>query len=181
MPTPDSGRGFDPFTIRGIIHNETYTGCLIYNRQQFFRKNDGTKTKRNNPRSEWKIRKMPDLRIIPDGLWRAVADRLGKRKPNKASTAHRHIRYPFAGIIKCADCGANNIAIKTSRKGHTYVHYACSYNRRRGASICANSTKVDQDTLMDSVMKAIEENILNEESVGIITEHRGSHAADRKR
>ncbi|MBZ0136829.1 MAG: recombinase family protein, partial [Planctomycetes bacterium] len=189
VPTPDSGRGFDPSTIRGIIHNETYTGCLIYNRQQFFRKNDGTKTKRNNPRSEWKIKKMPDLRIITDDLWRAVADRLGKRKKNKASTAHRNIRYPFAGIIKCADCGATYMAIKTSRKGHTYVNYACSYNRRRGSSICANSTKVDQDTLMDAVMKAIEENILDEASVAIITEaieklvteHRGSHAADRKR
>ncbi|MCA8934961.1 MAG: recombinase zinc beta ribbon domain-containing protein [Planctomycetes bacterium] len=132
---------------------------------------------------------MPDLRIITDDLWRAVADRLGKRKSTKASTAHRNIRYPFAGIIKCADCGATYMAIKTSRKGHTYVNYACSYNRRRGSSICANSTKVDQATLMDSVMKAIEENILNEESVAIITEaiekliteHRGSHAADRKR
>lgn len=189
VPTPDSGNGFDPSTIRGILRNETYIGRLIYNRQQFFRKNDGTKTKRDNPRSEWKITELPKLRIVDDDLWLTVATRFDKPKQNRATTAHRDIRYPFTGLIKCADCGANFVAQKSSRKGHTYVKYQCGYNRRRGNTVCTNSVRVDQDKLLKVVIGAAEEHILKEANIRIITEtveklvieHRGTHAKDRKR
>lgn len=189
VPPPDSGRGFDPSTIRGILRNETYLGRLVYNRLEFFRTADGKRSKRENPRSEWRIKKLPELRILDDDLWAAVDARFQARSTTRAVTAFMPIKYPFTGLIKCAQCGANFIALKSTRKGHTYIKYACSYNRRRGEAICTNDSRVDQNTLMEAVIGAIEEHVLKEANIKIITEmverlvmeHRGSHADDRKR
>ena len=189
VPPPESGSGFDPSTVRGILRNETYLGRLIYNRQQFFRNADGKKAKRDNPRSDWRIHEAPELRIVAEDLWTAVNERFDQRKHTKASTGHREIRHPFSGMIKCAGCGASFMALKSTRKGHVYVKYACSYNRRRGAAVCPNTTRVDQEALLELVVAAVEDHVLKEENIKIITEavekliieHRGSHAGDRKR
>ncbi len=189
VPPPAKGRGFDPSAIRGMLKNETYRGKLIHNRRAFFRKPNGGKTRRDNPRSEWIINDIPELRIIDEELWQAVADRFAEPSRSQASTNHRELRYPFSGMIRCATCNANFIAIRATRKGHSYVKYACGYNHRRGSSVCANQSRVDQNKLMDAVVGAIEEHILKEPNIKIIVdaveklvaEYRGNHSDERKR
>ncbi|KYB45799.1 DNA resolvase [Brucella anthropi] len=80
VPGPD-GRPWSDTTIRGhvkrgtgLINNELYIGKLIWNRQRYIKDpSTGKRVSRLNPQSEWIITEVPELRIVDDVLWQAVA------------------------------------------------------------------------------------------------------------
>src|SRR5439155_16691336 len=82
IPGPQ-GALWSPSTIHGnpkrgigILHNELYVGCLVWNRQRFLKDPDtGKRVARPNPESAWIIKDVPALRIIDDETWKAGRDR----------------------------------------------------------------------------------------------------------
>ncbi len=69
---------------------------------------------RLNPVSEWIIKEVPDLRIVPDDLWHAVQERQKaahrETRPDKSSVAFWNLRRPqylLSGLMKCGSCGAS--------------------------------------------------------------------------
>lgn len=75
VPGP-SGRAWGFSTINGsvkrgngIINNELYIGRLVWNRQQFTKDPDsGKRVSRPNPRSDWILQDVPELRILDQEL-----------------------------------------------------------------------------------------------------------------
>jgi len=60
----------------GIINNELYSGVLVWNRQRFVKDPaTGKRVSRLNPASAWIRTEGPELRIVPDNLWRAARTR----------------------------------------------------------------------------------------------------------
>ena len=60
----------------GILNNEMYIGRIIWNRQRFIKDPDsGRRQARSNPKSEWIVQEVPDLRILDDVLWNAAKSR----------------------------------------------------------------------------------------------------------
>ncbi len=158
------GNGFDPSSIHCILRNEIYIGNLIYNRRTFSKKPDGKKSKRYNPRSEWTIEKLEHLRLVDQTTWdrvQAWAD--GPRA--KGSPFRTAFKYPYSSLLRCEHCGAAMTAIKNERKGHTYVKYTCSYNHRRGPTVCPNNVNIDHVRLNRAIMGAILNHVLSEASV----------------
>jgi hypothetical protein len=49
----------------GILSNELYIGRIVWNRQRFIKDAEtGKRVSRLNPRDEWVVQEVPELRII---------------------------------------------------------------------------------------------------------------------
>jgi DNA invertase Pin-like site-specific DNA recombinase len=60
----------------GILNNELYVGCLVWNRQRFIKDpSTGRRVSRRNPEAEWIRTEVPELRIVDEALWEAVKAR----------------------------------------------------------------------------------------------------------
>jgi site-specific DNA recombinase len=75
----------------GILNNELYVGRLIWNRLRDIKNPDtGRRVSRLNPRSEWIIKEVPELRIISNELWEATKRRQeAARRVLASATEHR--------------------------------------------------------------------------------------------
>ena len=82
VPGPD-GRAWRDTTIRGqldrgtgILNNALYAGRLEWNRCAYVKDpRTGKRVARPNPRDQWEVVPVPELRIIDDALWDAVKAR----------------------------------------------------------------------------------------------------------
>lgn len=69
-------RGWVHSAVRAILKNPRYVGKLIWNKSQWVTVPFSSQRKRvERPRSEWIIREVPALRIVPEELWRQVQAR----------------------------------------------------------------------------------------------------------
>ncbi|MCH6555853.1 MAG: recombinase family protein, partial [Chloroflexi bacterium] len=81
----DQKRGF------GILLNPLYRGQIVWNRPRRLI-HPGTKARKHMPRpeSEWIVTEAPELRIVPDELWRRVQARLAETR-NKSDAIREGI------------------------------------------------------------------------------------------
>ena len=158
-----------PTAIRAMLRNELYIGRVVWNRTQFV-KRPGTNKRvpRERPRSEWKIVDSPELRIVPDALWRRVQERQTLMKKvygragrglNKASAS----RNLLTGLIKCGICGANMIIVMGAWKKWGNAYYGCPQNFSRGA--CSNGLKVRQDVIERNLFSRLQAEVLTDDVV----------------
>jgi site-specific DNA recombinase len=74
------GSEWGPSTIHGnpkrgvgILNNELYVGRLVWNRLRYLKDPDtGKRVSRPNPKTEWIVLDVPELRIIDQDVWDAV-------------------------------------------------------------------------------------------------------------
>ena len=101
-----SGKLWTDSTIRGqvkrgtgLINNELYIGRLVWNRLRYVKNPEiGKRVSRINPREEWIVTEVPELRIVDDELWQAVKDRQKELTAQYATVieATRTARAPIA-------------------------------------------------------------------------------------
>ena len=82
--------------------------------------------------------------IIDKSTWEQAQFLMQQRsvinpRNHKGNTLHR-----YAGIIKCADCGASLIARTRNVGGKTYVEYTCNTCHRYGSKYCSPHTIREQ-------------------------------------
>ena len=100
-----SGRDWGPSSINGnrtrgtgILNNELYIGRLVWNRQRFVKDpQTGKRIARLNPESEWVIREVPELRIVPQVLW----DRVKARQ----EAVRKGIHGPIPASVRSGSAG----------------------------------------------------------------------------
>ncbi len=110
----------------GILNNELYIGKLVWNRLRYVKNPEtGRRISRVNPKAEWIIQNVPELRIVDDSLWEAAKRRqaalavefqnstAGVRQAavNRLNAFHRQ-RFLFSGLIGCGICGGNTLSPK---------------------------------------------------------------------
>ena len=162
------GKGWGPSTLfgnvkraNGVLNNELYIGRLVWNRQRFLKDPDtGKRVARPNPKEEWIIQEVPELRIIYDELWAkvkarqtAIRERYVKNGGN-GLTATRRTRYLFSGLIKCAECGG----------GYSIVYrgqFGCSTVKNKGT--CSNHTRITREELETRVLNALRNHLMKPE------------------
>ena len=161
-----SGSPWGPSTIHGhakrgtgILNNRLYVGELVWNRLRYVKDPEsGKRVSRLNPASEWILKEVPALRIIPPDLWEAV-------KARQAETRHvlaagtplvrtRRPTYVFTGLTKCGCCGSGFTMASSNR-------LACAGARDRGT--CENRLTIRRDEVEARVLKAMEDRLWNEE------------------
>ena len=151
VPGPE-GRAWHDATIRGhaargtgILRNELYAGRMVWNRARFMKDPvTGKRVPRPNPRADWVVETVPDLRIIDQETWERAQARLGAiaaasgaavpgtaaGSPAGATTApgfwtRRRARHVLSGKLVCGVCGGSFGAV-----GRDYL--GCSAAHRRG-------------------------------------------------
>jgi site-specific DNA recombinase len=171
VPGP-GGRPWLDTTIRGhaargtgILRNELYIGRLIWNRQRFVKDPaTGKRLARMNPKSEWVIEEIPELRIIEDALWEKVSSRLNAIADSPTAVAIRGSKFwekkrPkhfLTGLAHCGSCG--NPLVNTGRD-----YLRCTRADKGGT--CANTRGIRRSMLEDITLSALQKNLMHPDLV----------------
>ncbi|MFW2851123.1 recombinase family protein [Sphingomonas sp. TX0543] len=156
----------------GILHNELYAGRIVFNRQRFVRDPVTRKrVSRPNPESEWKRQDVPELRIVDEALWDAVAAIEGA--PERiAGVRPTPTKRLLSGLIKCGACGGNFTVVGAERWG-------CSTARATGT--CGNGRTISTAQLESRVLDALRNRMLQPDLVAaFIEEYRNASEDARK-
>jgi site-specific DNA recombinase len=149
----------------GILHNELYVGRLVWNKQRYLKDpTTGKRLARLNPETEWIVQEVPELRIVEDGLWDHVQNRLatirGSERVEKARAKkfwlNRRPRHLLTGLTTCGDCGA-----PLTPGGKDYL--CCSAARRLGT--CKNRKGIRRGVLEELVLEALKQNLMRPDLV----------------
>jgi site-specific DNA recombinase len=171
IPGP-GGRPWQDTTIRGhaerltgILRNELYAGRLVWNRQRFVKDpSSGKRQARRNPRTEWIVEEVPELRIVDEALWEKVKSRLTAIAETPTAVAiresrfweKRRARHILTGLAVCGRCGHPLAAV-----GQDYLR--CARADRNG--LCDNRRGVRRKILEDLVLEALQKNLMHPDLV----------------
>ncbi len=203
VPGP-SGRLWTDSTIRGhvkrgtgLINNELYVGRLVWNRLRYVKNPEtGKRVSRINPREDWIVTEVPELRIVDDGLWQEVKDRQGEiaeryatvieatqsARASRLNGAHRP-RYLLSGLLECGVCGGPYAMRGQDR-------YGCSGHVMNGS--CPNGRGIRRADIEERVLSGLKDRLMapevaaeamraHAEEINLINrERRASGASDRK-
>ena len=136
-------------SLMRILRNYTYTGNLLL--QQTFSDNHLTKERRQN-NGELPMYHIKDAHeaIIPLRQFNAVQEEI-KRRAEKYYAPHSNKgKYPFSGILVCADCG-KNYRRKPTASGPVWI---CPTFNNRGKAECP-SKQVPESTLISAVEEVV--------------------------
>ena len=146
-----------PTCIRAMLRNEIYIGRKIWNQRKFV-KRPGTnkRVSRPQPRNEWTITEVPELRIVSDELWVRVQNRqqtLMKKYAGSGRVSRAaHSPYLLSGFLVCSVCGARLIVISGTGK---YATYGCSHAFNRGA--CSNRARIRVARIEEMLFRRLQE------------------------
>jgi site-specific DNA recombinase len=175
VPGPHGGVWIDT-TIRGhatrgtgIVNNELYIGKLVWNRLRYIKDPDsGKRVSRVNPKSEWIVKDVPELRIIDDTAWEAAKQRQAALAVEFAPSIHgvrtaavkrlhraNRPRFLLSGLLKCGVCGGSYAITVNDR-------YACSNHYRRGT--CKNGRTVRRAEIEARVLEGLKSKLVTPEA-----------------
>ncbi len=170
IPGPQ-GRSWGPSTIygnwrrgTGILNNDLYAGCLVWNRQRFIKDpNTGKRQARMNPKEKWIIESVPHLRIIGAELWEAVKARqldvraeIMRKGLGIRSEQARRPAYLLSGLLKCGTCGGGFSKVSQH-------HYGCSNARNRAT--CDNLLTIRRDRVEALVLDGLRHSLMQPDCV----------------
>lgn len=118
-------------SIRSILDNPVYIGDAVFGRTRtkgFF-----DKRREKVPKKDWIVYKNAHPAIISQELWDTVHQMMNaKRRPNVKGELQ-----PFAGLVKCADCGSS-LNVSFDKKRGVYTGFSCwvykNYSKERCSS-----------------------------------------------
>lgn len=114
-------------TIHRILQNEMYIGNMEQGRDDRLQMHGKAKRK---DRSQWTVVSDTHQPIIEKDQWQRVQALLNA---NARTPDFQQNVSPFAGFLKCGDCG--RAMVKTTWGGKTF--YTCGSYKRYGASVCS--------------------------------------------
>jgi site-specific DNA recombinase len=163
VPAP-SGRSWrlstvhgDPKRRNGILRNDLYRGRLIYNRtRRVIHPVSRKREVRVNPESEWIHVKVPDLRIVDDGLWEAAQSQMRRYSGNLNAPVRRPKKL-LSGTAFCGVCGSSfRVVSGTNRMGGRWG--CAAYHDGRG---CTNNRTITTDSFERRVIRGLSEQMLD--------------------
>ncbi|TBL69781.1 recombinase family protein [Paenibacillus thalictri] len=136
VPT-QKGRMWSTSTIRAIIHNESYIGRRVWNKQEY-----QTKGVKWRDRSEWVVTENAHPAIITVDLFEECQEK-SKKRHNGGGVVHTAVGtasvspYWLRGIMVCDKCGSKMIGNVTSAKTGGHRYYVCGGFQRKGKEFCS--------------------------------------------
>jgi DNA invertase Pin-like site-specific DNA recombinase len=152
----------------GILHNETYIGLSVWNRQRYLKNPETEKrVSRVNDSAVHQTVEVPELRIVDQDLWDRVQVQQSLRTKVLEETAGNKLTgskrpsYIFSGLIECGVCHGPYAIMGENR-------YGCTNHRKdRG---CDNGRSVMRTELEHRVNSAIPDALLTPASIDDIRE-----------
>jgi site-specific DNA recombinase len=113
------GNIFTHKTIRDTLTNEKYIGVQIYGKRKWFKDENGKKSSKAIPESEWIVYENAHEPIITKEVFQRVEMKL---KDNRVVDYNSRKRtYGLTNILKCGICGRTITFYKDSNNGKTYM------------------------------------------------------------
>jgi DNA invertase Pin-like site-specific DNA recombinase len=164
-----SGKGWTPSTNHGnpkrgngILNNELYIGKLVWNRQRFLKDPaSGRRISRLNPKEQWLVTEVPELRIVSDELWAAAKHRQENSAKAFAAAAGskgerlnglKRQSHLLSGLLVCGDCGGSYTIRGRDR-------YACANHYARGT--CGNKFGIAREALEERVLADLRDRLVS--------------------
>lgn len=149
-----------------MLYRKRYYGIIEYGKTKKVRKS-GSASKREKSNNV-KSMERKDLRIVEPELWKKVQARLKKvreiyaRENNgnliSRPDSGRESKYLLSGLARCGCCGGS-ITMLGGQK-HKHYYYGCTYQHKRGSTVCSNNKRIHMKELDDAVIASIEQNVL---------------------
>ncbi|TSI11082.1 recombinase family protein [Lysinibacillus sp. BW-2-10] len=141
--TGKRGKPFSISTIKTILENPVYVGMVRYDVRR-----NWTDKRRGDINPNPIIQKGEHEPIISQLDWEKAQHILKQRscKPNRVHGG----TFPFTGVMKCPQCGAGMVVMRTVNKlkdgtRKTLEYYACGAWKNKGTSVCrSNSVRADK-------------------------------------
>jgi site-specific DNA recombinase len=157
----------------GIVNNQLYAGCYIWNRSQWVKDPDTGKRQRvDRPRHEWRVQDVPALRIVDQETWDRVRARIDAgRGADGKKRAQRPRSALLSGVLRCPHCGG------PLNSGGT-TQYICTKGHDRGPTVCPGFSVgrkrldrrmlsvVRDEVLTDDVAQMIEQLVIERRQFG---------------
>lgn len=141
IPSPRGGH-WSNSTIWGMIHDEIYTGTLVYNRQRFDNLHERDKgwLTRFKPESEWiRCSNAHEAIISKEQFAKVVMDTRQAFKGGafKPCMGRPHkTPYMLTGIMKCVHCKHNYQGFANRSHGCENFYYRCGGYSMKGEAVC---------------------------------------------
>jgi DNA invertase Pin-like site-specific DNA recombinase len=174
-PRAQQGRpsGWDPGTIRAVLHRSIYRGRLEYNRTKKRDRSGDQKISKRHP-DELIVVEAPHLRIISEDLEFQVGAMLGKRRgaflraqKGQLIGQAAHGRYLLSGLLRCP-CGAKFEAQKNPHGNRQGSVYCCAAARRKGKSVCANRLALPIGETEERILNVIDGEVLTSAFIELV-------------
>lgn len=132
------GNPFSISTIKTILENPVYVGMIRYNVRRNWT------DKRRGDRNPNPILQQGEHEPIISQLDWEKAQHILKERSNKPNRVHGGT-FPFTGVMKCPQCGAGMVVMRTVNKlkdgtRKTLEYYACGAWKNKGTSVCRSNT-----------------------------------------
>ena len=169
------GSAWGPSTINGnaargtgILNNELYVGRLVWNRLRYIKDPDtGKRVSRLNPKEEWVIQDVPELRIVGERLWKKVKGRQANVRKRYGEgfrnrlTAARRKRYLLSGLVTCGACGGGYSVVYRDILG-------CSTVKNKGT--CSNTIRITRGELEERILASLREHLMTPDKFALFCE-----------
>jgi site-specific DNA recombinase len=165
------GREWRDTTIRGqvdrgtgILNNSLYVGRIEWNRCSYIKNpKTGKRVARPNPKRDWEIVEVPELRIIDDALWDAAKSRqrelsfeIGRDDGGNALNRVHRRKFLFSGLLRCGCCGGEYTIFAQDR-------YGCATRRSKGT--CNNNATITRQEIEARVLEGLKDRLMAPELV----------------
>ena len=137
-------------SIRAILNNPAYLGQTVFGRSKtkgFF-----DKRRISAPEEEWIVAENTHEALVTQQLWDTVHQMMKARRRENG----RGEVQPFAGLVKCADCGSALNVSYDAKKGR-YTGFSCWVSKNYGKQRCT-SHAIGWKTLNQLVLEDIRRN-----------------------
>ncbi len=148
------GRPWSKNGILYILKNETYTGILVWNRQ-----NESTGAIVPNPKAD-QIR-VPEhhAALIDQASFDKIQGQIAQRSPKQTHPQIVASNHVLSGLVFCAQCGARMIA-STAKSGR-FVYYSCQRKFKEGKASCSQ-TSLNAKKLEPCIIGIVRDRLLTE-------------------
>ena len=137
-------------SIRAILNNRVYLGQVVFGRTKtkgFF-----DKTRVATPEEEWVIAENTHEALVSQELWNTVHQMMNARRRENSKGEVQ----PFAGLVKCANCGSS-LNVSYDKRKEKYTGFSCWVYKNYGKERCT-SHAIGWKTLNELVLEDIRRN-----------------------
>jgi site-specific DNA recombinase len=159
-------------TVRDALNRDSYRGRFVWNQSRSIVRG-GRRVRLKRPEREWVTLDIPDLRIVPEDLWRAAHERLAASRtlyfqrlgPPADTPPVNGIGSPYllTGLLSCGACAGTMFAHRHGHKNRLFFAYMCTHYHVRGRAVCKNGLEANMVRADEAVLHAVERDVLRVE------------------
>lgn len=159
-------KGWTQHVIICLLRNELYTGKVINKKSEI--SDFKTGKRKEFDRGGWLIVDKPEFRIIDDELFSKAQKILSSRKDKfRLDKKRPSSKYPLSNLIVCANDGYSfrRCSRKYSEDGKIYKWWTCSYRNAKGATICNNVVRLNEEQMYSAIIEFFQSICGNKEDI----------------